>query len=151
VTQAPVEDPKILTMYFRAMSVLSPSEQEAAVFEGTRKWAEVVKEEDKAMMEGGFLIFGQAPPEKQFAAFMAQSQSDLYRCLLTDSYLDEYRAGAPPPESPLWSTLLLVGGEHWFTYWRSKFIRVWNQQVKQMGLNHLVYSRRGTGQSQDYE
>lgn len=147
-TEQQEEDPRILQMYFRAMSCLTPKEQEEAVYQGTKKACEVQVEEDMSILENGFLIFSKAAPAKRKDAFLKQTmQADIFRCLLTESYLDEYKAGAPPPESPLWSTLLQVGGEHVWEYFRKEFIRAWNDTARSLtkqgaaDLSHLVYER----------
>jgi hypothetical protein len=41
----------------------------------------------------------------------------------------------------MWSTLLQVGGDHIFLYFRSEFIRAWNDTAKTLKLDHLVYKR----------
>ena len=142
VPEQPQEDPR-LQGYSRSMATLTPKDREKAIKEGTERYTEMVKKEDLSLFDEGFLIFQSAPAEKQWTLFRDETDmEDVYRVLLNDDYLDQFEAGTQlPPVSRLWNTLLMVGGEHVYEYWRSKFLRLWNKFARDNGLTELVYER----------
>lgn len=141
MTNEAPQDPRLFT-YYHAMAVLTPKEREESAQRGVEKWAKIVEEEDNTLLDNGFAIFGKAPAAQRKDAFMKQTaQSDIWRCLLTENYEAEYKAGAPPPDSPLWRILLQVGGWHWFHRFRKEFISAWNSVSRDLGLHDQVYER----------
>src|SRR3990167_2596872 len=133
--------PELLEMaVLSARAVLNAAEKEGANERAMKRWAELISAADKAQLEHGFANFELADPEMQWQAFRDFTLvDDLYRCLLSDMYLDEYKEGrSPPPTSPMWSDLLIIGGYEIYSYFRSKFVRLWNRNVKAMGLEELA-------------
>ena len=122
-----------------ARAVLSAKEKEQSNDRAMKRWAELVEAGDMAQLEHGIAIFETAPSPDQWEAFRQFTLTDdLYRCLLSDYYLDEFKEGrAGPPVSPMWADFLLVGGFHIYEEWRKRFVRLWNREVKNLGLEEL--------------
>ena len=135
------------TAVLSARAVLDADEKREANERAMKRWAELISAADKAQLEHGFALFELAEPEKQWLALRDFTLvDDLYRCLLSDMYLDEYKEGrSPPPTSPMWNDLLIIGGYEIYSYFRAKFVRLWNRNVKEMGLEELAKPKASDG------
>jgi len=128
-----------------ARAAISAKANEKALENAMRRWARMMEAQDDALLDEGFGLFGKADAEKRKQAFMTLTdERDVYRCLLTETYLEDWDEGiVQPPYSEYWKIILEIGGKHMFTRSRREFIRAWNSAARAAGLSEIVYRSSG--------